>query len=150
MLNTSEWDEEKIHFYSPFHSFSNNSSSPPPFCSVTSSLEKNTQPDCASYVCARASVYKHNGGCLLGLKQDCAFMCMCIYVYNGPDSWPAVNVCNKAEQAKWWKTPGVWDLAGDAGIRERKGERERGWENERVRESVCVSLCVCLWGRSEQ
>ena len=37
---------------------------------------------------------------------------VCIYVCNGSDSWAAVNVCNKAEQAVWWKTPGVWGTAG--------------------------------------
>lgn len=53
---------------------------------------------------------------------------MCIHVYNGSDSWPAVNVCNKAKQAKWWKTPGVRDLAGSAGA----GVTD------------CVSVCLCL------
>lgn len=46
------------------------------------------------YVC------KRNGGSLLGLKQDCMNLCISIYVCGGSDSWLAVNVCNKAEQAK--------------------------------------------------
>lgn len=56
------------------------------------------------------------------------FVHMCIHVYNGSDSWPAVNVCNKAKQAKWWKTPGVRDSAGSAGA----GVTD------------CVSVCLCL------
>lgn len=45
---------------------------------------------------------------------------------DGSDSWPALNVCNKAERTKWWKTPGVRDLAGS-------------WETPAL-ESVCASL----------
>lgn len=94
-------------------------------------LQKTLQPDCASYVCVRVSAYEHNGGCVLGVELDCVSTCTRIYVYNGSDSWPAVNVCNKAEQAKWWKSPGVRDSAGS-------------WETLAFgRECVCVCVCLC-------
>lgn len=111
---------------------------PPPQASNSSTfLLSNT----LSYRKACSHRGQHNGGRLLGCQQDCRceHMCKSIRMYNGSDSWPVVNVCNKAEQPKWWKTPGV-----------RLGRVLRRRQHECMCVRVYVYHCAIEWDQNSR